>query len=87
MKILYHIREDDCMCHTAGPHENITNTDSIWGNCTGITGSAHNITGDVSGLRGYVTGLSGIADFVLIWVPGLYIGDIATQPATEVEVL
>jgi hypothetical protein len=61
---------------TLGPHNNLYNTENIYGGCTHIHGNAQNLTGDVTRLSGDISGLSG--DATNCYSPGdsLYLGDI-----------
>jgi hypothetical protein len=77
MKELYHL--PDLLSRVSGPHEDITNTENITGNCTRIVGDARNLTGDVTCITGDVTGLTGDASNASLHTyerKEIYIGDI-----------
>jgi hypothetical protein len=60
MKELFHVQDlTFAQRNKSGPHQNLINTDNIWGDCTNIRGDASGITGDVSGLRAHVTNIWG----------------------------
>jgi hypothetical protein len=87
MKELYYLYTGDTgySDRRRGPHDRLTNTKNIWGDCSNIFGNCTYIKGYVTSVTGDISGLTGDVTHYEFHATGLF-GEVTSWDIEEVEI-